>query len=329
MTAQDNLRVPNRPPLMINPAKGRVMALPSWAQSFMDAGNLVATQPVKPPITLAVSLPTRTLAAVFAALGTVHARRQLSTSAVNQFEEIWVMTGEVQVRYRQKDQAKATIAPVIGRRELNGHRYLVIQTRRNGTTQVPEQLLQELVIQRAGTPKRAKALAFNDPWLAQMLEGCEAEQYLFHDRHDCLIVGQDSLLRREAALELQLPGATPGAPRLSGTVDCVLRVRRWQAEGRVFSSDVLPANTDPNDADAAHLQHLQAFPVVIFDGAGAYLRWRHPLRRQHHLVLLSRTDRRFDEAVSVVDQAFKMRAGHHLTFPVPPGIEGLAFRRSR
>lgn len=330
MTARDRAPTFDRPPLLISPARGQVTPLPPWAQCFMDAGSFLATQPQRPPTTFALSLPTRAFAAVFAAVGVVHARRKLTNSAINQFEEVWAMTEEVEVRYRLKGQAHGGI--VIGRVERDGRRFLVIKERARSTSnaQVPEAIIDGLVIQRTGAAKRIKSLTISDPWLAQMLEGCEAEQYLFSNRHDCLIVGQNRLLQREAALELQLPGAAPGAPRLSGTLDCVLRVRRWQAASKVFSSDVWPANNDPDDIDSVDLQHLRAFPVAIFDGAGAYLRWRHQLRHQHHLVLLSRTDRRLDEAVGAVDQAFKTRAGERIVVPSPPcGIEELAFRRAQ
>jgi len=327
MTAQDDAQVPDRPPLLISPAKGRVIALPNWARYFMEAGSFVAMRPPTPPMTLAFSLPTRAFAAVFAGLGVVHARRKFSSAPIDQFEEVWAMTEDVLVRYRLRGQATPGVGLVTDRVEKYGSRYLVIKDRKTGNTQPPQHLIEELVIQRAGPARRPRTLSFDDPWLAQMLEGCEAEQYLFHDRHDCLIVGQDNLLQREAGLELQLPAARQGIPRLSGKADCVLRVRRWQGAGKVFSSDVLPTSSDPEDVD---LRHLQAFPVVIFDGASAFLRWQHRLRRQHHIVLLSRTDRRLDEAVSVLDQAFMVRAEQ--TFPVPdvpPGIEALVFGRGR
>lgn len=290
----------------------------------MGAGSFLGTQAPSVPATLAFTAPTRPFAAIFVALGVVHARRMTAVETCGQFEEVWAMPGEVQVRYQLNGQEKR--GTVVERTQRDGRRYLGIVEGKSGKTLLPEQLAHDLVVQQGGATRRSRSLTITDPWLARMLDGCDPQQYLFNDRYDCLIVGQDNLLRREAELELQLPGDAPGSPRLVGNASCVLRVRRWQGPGKVFSSEVLPSITAPEDANLADLQR---FSVVVFDGAGGYLRWQHRLRGQHHIVLLSRTDRRLDDAVSALDKAFRFREGDPLTLSsLPAGLEALGFWRA-
>jgi hypothetical protein len=309
--------------LRISSAKGKSIALPAWTEFLISLTKTLNADVSSVPLTFVATLPTRSFAAVFVALGIVQSRRLVSGIKTGQFDEVWRMTGSVSVRYLW--DGRAIGGTVVDRTERLGIRYLHIAGKGSAITWLPEKLAQHLVIQQDGGPKRSRPLEISDPWLARMLVGCDPEQYLFNDRYDCLIVGQDNFLQREAKLELLLLNEIRNTPSLSGTIDSVLRVKRWQAPGKAFSSDVLPSSSDHDEVD---LEHLRRFPYIIFDGSSGYLRWQHLFRNQHHLVLLSRTDRKLDEAVTVLEKAFMNREGDsQITVTSPPGLETITFQR--
>jgi hypothetical protein len=69
--------------------------------------------------------------------------------------------------------------------------------------------------------------------------------------------------------------------------------------------------------------------AVIFDGAGAFRRWKEAWRRSAWIVILDRTSRQFDEAVALVEQEFVERRYDDddplADLDVPAGIELMSF----
>jgi hypothetical protein len=307
--------------LMANSSKGTLSPLPLWANYLMSIGAWLAEQPADLPGTVALVAPSRLFLAVLAGMGVVHTRRLVSMAPSCQFREAFDAAGDVPVRFQYNGVEVRGI--VVERRERTGVAMLgVAQVRKKtAVTLYPQHLVSNLVIEeRSG---RARHLVFTDPWMAHVLDGCDPTQYMFASRHDLLIVGQDKALRRDATLELKVDRG-PGEERPAGCIDCILRVRRWVGEHRIFSSDVLPTSSDTEDID---LGTLRRFPVVIFDGAAAFLNWAHHFPQQQHLVVLSRVDRHLEDAVAALEKAYLMR-GLDWQVPTPPAsLEVLAFGR--
>lgn len=321
--------VPNKdslvPKLLAGSPVYKATPLPEWAVFFTDLGGLIASESNSHlPLTAVLALPTRTFAAVFTALGVVYKRRTLAPESQRHFEKLWVSDPGVTVRFRQgTTEHRGALSGTITR---DGMRHLIITSSGTGTAYVPETMAHEII--SVGVthkrPQRTRLLRIQDPWLARMLEGCDEGEYLFHNRHDCLVVGYDSGLHEEAKLQLHLLDG----PRqyISGNIECLLRIKRWQAGSKTYSSDILPYAAGQEEAG---LELARRFHVVVYDGSGPYLRWNRHLGSQHHIVLLDRTEHSFSEGVVAVNNACMRRSGEfvRLPFPVPRGIETMLFRR--
>jgi hypothetical protein len=74
-------------------------------------------------------------------------------------------------------------------------------------------------------------------------------------------------------------------------------------------------------------------PVVVFDGASAYLRWWDAWRDSSWIVVLDRSDAQFELAVDQLNRDFVQRRLNDTTFkglpPLPPGVEVLAYQERR
>lgn len=325
MIAQTMERRPSSLKLMVSPAKGTLAPLPNWANYLISLGACLAQQPAERPGTVAVVAPSRMFLAVLAGLGVVHTRRLVSTAPASQFQEAFDAEGEVAVRF-QFNGAEVRGLVVERRKDKNtGAEMLGVAQpkKRTSVTLYPSHMISNLVIEEKSG--RAKRLAFTDPWMEHVLDGCDPTQYLFASRYDLLIVGQDKALTRDASLELKLDRG-PGEDQPAGCIDCILRVRRWSGESSVFSSDVLPTSTATEDVD---FDELRRFPVVIFDGAAAFLDWAHHFPEQQHLVVLSHIDRHLESAVAALEKGYQFRdETEDWQVPVaPPSLEILSFRR--
>ncbi len=69
--------------------------------------------------------------------------------------------------------------------------------------------------------------------------------------------------------------------------------------------------------------------MTIFDGAVSFLKWRDYWRKSNWIVLLDKTESRFQEAVDLLNQEYiEKRIGESLNenmFSLPEGIEIIAF----
>lgn len=306
------------------PASG-ARRLPAWGVFFISLGAVAGSvRDDIPPLTVALSVPTRTFAAVLTSLGVVHQRCGLAPEGHAHFENLW--RGELGVTVRLRQGSMEQRGSLRSKEVRAGVRYLCVATSRTGTFLVPETMAGSIISVGAAhkRPQRTRNLTVEDPWLARVLEGCDYGSYLFYDRHDCLLVGYDSGLQEEASLALSF--LENSGHSLSGQIAKLLRVRSWQATSKTYSAEVLSHATQVHDAD---LEHLRRFKVVVFDGAGPFIKWHGLLAGQHHVVLLDRTEARHLEGTSAVNIAALDRDGDFLSLPleVPPGIEATAFLR--
>lgn len=314
--------------VLVGVGGSRLRPLPDWMAHYGALGQAIGQIPSSTPGTVVVLSATRVFGALTAAFGVVHARRKLTVVTASQFNEVWdSQRDDIDVRYTWR--GKEIRGRVVGRETRNGVKYLRLTPsgRRSGSDFLPEQAAHNLAILEQGASHRMRALGFTDPWLKQMLHGCDEDAYLLANRYDCLIIGQDAHLSEEAELEVHVNIDDDSRQRkfLGGTVRCALRVRRWQPTGTTFSCEVVPSSGDHEDYD---VKDLRRFPVVIFDGGASYLRWSDSFYDQHHIVILQQSDSRLEEVAHRIDKEFLSRTEvAPIVPPAPRGMEQLVFGR--
>jgi hypothetical protein len=142
---------------------------------------------------------------------------------------------------------------------------------------------------------------------------------------ECVIVGTEGTLREEiTATEF---GVAAGDRIVAaGTLQDVLRVRRF-SPGASYRSDVVSARAHSQDPHP-----LPEAPVVIFDGAGAFVRWSATANNKNVVAVLDRTEPRFAEAVAEANRRYAAGGSRsvHLSGPgsAPAGVEFVVFEEN-
>ncbi len=160
---------------------------------------------------------------------------------------------------------------------------------------------------------------------------------------ECLVIGNLNVLRSETTDTVFAsycePDGTRGAGEpqqlrretesegawAEGKLHDILRTRRFLGENRTYRADVLAAQARTTPDRVADAEDA----VVVFDGAMAFLKWSSYCSPACKIVLLDRTEPRFDDAVQQINAKYVMRTGDAADLMIRPlaaGIETVAYR---
>jgi hypothetical protein len=111
-----------------------------------------------------------------------------------------------------------------------------------------------------------------------------------HSRLDCVIIGSPGRLREEIT-EMPFAIKNSNGKYVAGTLQDILRVRRFSLGARAYRSDIYHISSHECQTRS------QEVPLVtIFDGATSFLTCRASWRDAHWIVLLDQTERAFLES---------------------------------
>lgn len=175
---------------------------------------------------------------------------------------------------------------------------------------VPARRWSHIVVPDSSFPvERLRASARRLP-LAGLLAGLPDANCLAERAHFslamCHIVGNIRALRDEICETLF--ATSSGASQFTGTLNDILRVKRWSKPDDGVLTDVLPAR-DIRDDLPSHVS------LAIYDGASAFLRYRDLWQPSKSVLILDRAEHQFDDAAAEVNRLLLSGARLQL----PPG----------
>lgn len=307
--------------------------LPAWCRFFLQLGCRVGEVPVNERrLVVAVSIPTRALAAAFACAGVVAGRIFAGLSPDRWADHfallcsVGVGTPVVLTRGPRQFQGE-----ILGPATYAGESWIRVRIQRQdagGETHfVPERecsrvsLLAETPSLLPGQPHGVTAVA-RAGFLEAVL-GYDGAHALYAETSiECLVVGQVGALRRE----LDLPvGVLHGEGAVEeGRLGDLARTRQVVGPGRTYrsyavtaTSAELPAAPRPRPA------------VVVFDGALGFLKWRHRWSDTHWVVILDRTEPRCVDGANELNARYAGRslglAQDAASLPRPRAVEVMAY----
>jgi hypothetical protein len=177
-----------------------------------------------------------------------------------------------------------------------------------------------------GVPNKQKGreLIGNEAFVRMFFQGADVSSAFTKSQLWCLLVGHAGALRSEIG-ETEFAFGTSGQDTIRGCLQEVLRVRSLLPDTGTFFSDVV-----------GEVQGTEASPVVIFDGARAFLRWRHRFEHSDWIIILDRTEQDFPIATDTLNQLFVNRDEDDSIKDAlgdlpdsPAAVEVLAFREHR
>jgi hypothetical protein len=327
------------PSLQFRTARG-VIALPEWATFLIKLGDAIATfESESERVVVTVVVPTRTLAAALMLVGIVAARSSTPVTGVDckaHFEKLRQLPIGTPVIFL--DRGKRKRALLQGESLDNGELCLRVQTQ-GYDKRGAGGLVQFVAIRRAHDilpapaevrwrlPKSQKGrpVLRSNNLLTSLLQKGTVYEFVATSRLEAIVLGIIRKLRTEIE-ETVLTLADDG----TATLQDIVRVRKFNsspADG--YRSDILPLDRHTLPA----VDGRAVARAIIFDGSSGFIKWRHSCHDLNACIILDRTDRNFEEAVAVANQAYvQIRVSDEglPNCPNPPqGIDVMIHRERR
>lgn len=319
--------------------------LPEWSEFFVSAGASIASETEAGyRYTIGFAVPIRAYAAAFTALGVVATKSGAPAKPENPGEYVEFL------RSLPLDSAVSIRA---GNRKLKG--LFLGSWTDNGTERFGVQLedgssgglsrwlsaAQAMSIEVADTPvkklpkkQKGKILASRaevgqqNSFVGLALALSDVYDFVTYSRLECMIVGVVSRLNEEITGTTLSVMSSAHGDFLDGTLQHLLRVREFSRPDQTYRSSVVS-----NGEQSEEPNQVRAPAVVVFDGATGFLKWRNDWRDSHRLVILDRTERRFEEAVAALNQEYVQNRADdqelRIARRVPRGVEMISFGERR
>jgi hypothetical protein len=321
------------PSLLAESSEGEWDPLPEWASFLMSLGSKVSELAVDDRVVAALSLPTRDFAAPLICAGVVMAS---STRPVHEmtprgyFDYLAALPIGTPLTLREGPRQKAGILQGVD--ITDGEERLIVQVQSNQSGGLRHLLPVSLCgrVSRADVGKlsrgeRGRRILGVTDFLRAVMPSLDPYAFASQSRLDCLMVGNLTSLREEATAKcFAVFGGSGGAPR-PGAIQDLIRCRKLNASGRHYRSDARASAADPRE----HVRSAGTPPVVVFDGASAFLRSRHLFRSSRWIVVLDRSARGTEYAAEAVEQDYMQSrlsdADPFTDLSLPPGVELLGY----
>ena len=310
--------------------------IPEWAMFFIRIGEALSKREVGDVRTVTVLVvPTRSYCSALAALGVVVTRSTVSTKCDNldvHFQQLcsldngtpllfvrgarkWNAVFDGCEDYRDEPHIRVRLEKKICRgRKAGGRRELV-----------PKERSMSITLRDGGdillpTRQKGRLLTSSAAFLQKLLHTETPTEFVMNKRLECTLVGAIGLLRYEVN-EPQFAVGIPQSSDEAGTIQDVIRVQQFQADGSPFRTVVFKAL----GGHGPDLRGYNTPHVAIFDGATAFVQWRHLFDSSHVISILDRSDHNFQDAVDAANYDYIRNRLRDIELPymdsLPKGVE--------
>ena len=319
----------------------KYVLLHDWACFFADLGwDIARAKNPEKHLVVALVLPTRAYAAALIATGIVLSRSaELSagkTTAEEHFKELCQLPPGTEVFIIEGNKKKrGAIQPYKGPPYDIEPRIGVALPGEKGGPMVrflPCSMCLKIEVAGDGTERSSlraagrETIFHNLDFVNCLVQHMNIWEFGGRSQLECLVLGDIGVFRREVtekalAVESLLSGFA------GGTLQDFLRVHKFLGN-KPYRSDVLPIRGKKPPTSAAGTTP----PIVIFDGARGFLKWRDSWRGSNWIVILDRTDPDFIPASCYINQETLHRdsGGPPVEFSPPPaGIELIVYQEAQ
>ena len=288
-------------------ARDKASPLPDWARYLILLGESVGARAgAAGPIMAVASVPVRAFAAVLTSMGVI-IRRVLDPGHVLSFEEHFrriCSRGIGTAVTVTRGGTRRFMGRFQGTENHDGTSYLRVQLTGKGggkeTLSVPLHHCHRVQLRSEPyelTDRRLSARASAPtPFLIDCLDERPATKLVERARTDCVLRGHFSVLAPE--LRDQLFEVNAGR---AGSLSQILRPKRIIPQGAPHRSIILTLRQSLTTIDSPEP------PVLVFDGALSFLRHSKNVTTHNSIVLLDRSEARYDDAVDGVLEFLRTR----------------------
>lgn len=311
------------------------MPLPQWGQFFIKIGTAIASQsPTTHRAVLGLAVPTRAFAASLTATGIVtylaYTKAFSAKDEAAHIERICNLKAGDPLIYRRKNSVEKGLFETIYTHKNTLYVKFKTFERGNQTTSIPQSLflnIEPIDDPTFTLPKRTSKkpiVPHNEHEFISAYIGKElAPKMITYSRTDCLIIGPKAQIYHEAT-KSRFALRDENTSFLEGTLNMLMRFRTSGNIYAAYRTKLISA-----DDKSASLKLSIPPHVVIFNGATSFLRWRHTWRNSHWIVLLNRTDSFFHEAVSELNQEYRLKRSDtnppNISLHLPQQLEAIYY----
>lgn len=307
--------------------------LPEWAYFFMRLGHQLAALPDDNyRVVTGLAIPTRVFACSLAATGIVFARAGSENSVdIAQLQYIRNLKPGTPVYVRTDDNRKLR-GVVEGFKEIKGEEWIFIRTGKRETLPRPlNRFASRITVsdRDVSLPEYSRS-GYSIEAPSKFLQCCLgkelAQKHILESSFETLIIGKKSVIEREvSAIPFSCKNSNEPIDG-SGCLQEILRVRQFSGANKSYRTQCVSSLNITPEKEIGK----QAPPIVIFDGAIAYIKLGHHWRSAHQIVLLDRTERQFVDAIELLNQnyAYRLAGVSKLPVKIPNGIEMMVYKES-
>lgn len=317
----------------------RWLTLPRWAAFYLELGVQLGTLPLSSNnVVVALVVPTRAYVAAFIAAGIVLVRAahpEASNSAEQHVKQLKELAPGTPVYLRQEKRREGVFQGVATGFGKTYFKIQVDSSRNKTIDSIPEEKAHQIEIRTVESVKLPKNQNGRErreiaPLVLGLLDG-HSMRFVSESCSDCVVIGNLTALKQECE-EQRLALRTTGSQNsqfLKGALLDIVRPRRFLPATAAHRSYILPASSSQRLSQMASSYNPHC---TIFDGSYSYLKLHHAWRQSHSVIILDRTDARFDEATLQVNTAYLDREENQHSFSVPTvpaGVEIMHFEVSQ
>ena len=327
--------------------------VPNWAAYYYALGQLASSFSGEATrFVMGVAVPTRAFCAPLVALGAVtgEADERIHKSLEEHFSELLKLPIETAVTLQDKDRVLKARIDGHEKSERNGEivDYIRVRPIRGRVHLIPQKHCYRVRLSkhRAAEKKRqiGQLVKDNSSFSKHFFSQEAAEHGAIGSSNLCAVVGNRRQLTHEFR-EQKFLVRTDREDDDEGTLQDIVRVKSLGKDAEQFLSEIFTPSERPELEAAQPIAEVISrpesellidFPVVIFDGCQAFLQQHHHWGSQNKVVILDRTDRKFDDAIDEFNRQFFRRIVdtnilESLEFlpEAPPGVELQLFEEKR
>ena len=282
---------------------------------------MLANEPTR--YVIAVAVPTRAYCATLIALGAVtdQADKRVFRDKTEHFSMLCNKPSGTSVTIRVKNRLLQAI--ICGKEmEADGVavKYLRIKPKKEQVRLINESHahLVKIAGKRTELRKRQVGQIVNDnsDFSKHFFSEGSAEHGALGSSKLCAVVGSQRLLRHEFTQQRFTVKAEDETAAKEGVLQDVIKVKSLGRDSEQFLAEIFSSNEKSGKTSDQHTAESIAgsdslsqekFPVVVLDGSNAYLKQRDSWLKQNIVVVLDRTDGKFEEAVNELNRQFMGR----------------------
>lgn len=343
----------NLPPSLDYFDEEELRRIPKWAAYYFALGQLASSLTGEATrFVIGVAVPTRAFCAPLVSLGAVtgEADERVHKSQQKHFSELLKLPSGTAVTLQVKDRVLQARIEGSGKLERNGEMvdFVKVKPKKGQVQWVPLKNSHRVKLSnhKSAVPNRqiGQRVQDNSSFSRHFFSQEAAEHGAIGSSKLCAVIGSRRQLKHEFR-EQKFLVRTDYENTDEGTLQDVVRVKSFGKESEQFLSEIFNPSERPGiDATQPIAEVISQpdsdlmvdFPVVIFDGCLPFLQQHFHWGGQNQVVILDRTDRKFDDAVDEFNRQFIRRIVdtdilESLEFlpEAPPGVELQLFEEKR